>query len=112
MSTVRQPHRTKSRGIGGPGGPLRSSDARVSLAVEAGARGRVGLTEGEWRREVKKPLPFQGRASRRFSDQGYCRVCKQYPKTFGRGKRPVDGSRLCVIHAQEVVTNPYLKHLL
>lgn len=110
--TVRQPHRTKSRGIGGPGGPLRTTDAQVSLAVEAGVTGRVGLTGGEWAREKKKPFTFTGALSRRFSRLGRCRLCREYPQTYGRGKRPVDGTGLCVEHAQEVAANPLLKRLL
>lgn len=105
---VRQPHRTRSRGIGGPGGPLRSTIPDVGVLIEAGARG-PGLCDDPWVREAPRPLKFTPKLSKRFSVMGQCSVCVDYPKTYGTQDRPIDGSGMCLEHATEAARKAYAR---
>lgn len=98
----RQPHKTKSRGIGGPGGPLRTSDARVAEHLERGLKSNpipLGFVSDN-------PIPVSIRNQlerlwriptirRQFSMLANCREC------WVRGKRTpraVNSRKRCLLH--------------
>ena len=99
---VRQPHRTKSKGIGGPGGPIRTKDSAVAEALEHGLKCnpiRLGMT-GDSKvttrlQEILTRLWRNPSIHKQFSAHAQCWACVE------RGKPDpiaVNGRRLCLLH--------------
>jgi len=99
---VKQPHRTKSRGIGGPGGPLRSNDYKVIDRLELGLRSNpvpLGMPgDAIERTSIKGILERLWRNNnirKQFSAEGRCVEC------WARGKRKprmINGRKFCLLH--------------
>lgn len=99
---TKQPHRTRSRGIGGPGGPLRTSDGRVAERLEHGLHSNpipLGFVNGDPAptniRQQLERLWGMGGVRKQFSAVARCKAC------WTRGKRKVqyvNGRKLCLLH--------------